>query len=291
MKKFNKILSLIILFICFSNSKYLFDELNKNIQITKVSLPSLIVSIGYGLGSPRLESYGIEIYQKMALKLRMEFKDEFDAHVWNESYVTKKSEKQLLGIFLILIFGTIWYFLIKPKNKPQNYRQVARICLVWGGLVGIVFSFSNLFYYTGEEAVLRFLGILITYFILSWSLGIWAGLFMFFAVNQFRKAKRLDIIYMNYNEFMSTLAKAQQGDTHSQFKLGECYYYGESVVKNTVEAYKWILLAQAGGIHKARGICSKIEKKLSEEEISRVQAMASEFVSEQAPESGTNEIA
>jgi hypothetical protein len=49
------------------------------------------------------------------------------------------------------------------------------------------------------------------------------------------------------------------------------------MVKNQVEAYKWMLLAQANGFEKARKLSAKMEKALSRSEVAEGQKLATQM--------------
>ena len=70
---------------------------------------------------------------------------------------------------------------------------------------------------------------------------------------------------------------AARGEASSQYQLGMAYFAGEGVVKNHIEAYKWILLAQAGGHADAKKMSAQIEKTLSRQELAEGQKLATEM--------------
>ena len=60
------------------------------------------------------------------------------------------------------------------------------------------------------------------------------------------------------NTFQETKAKAEQGNARAQLMLGDCYYRGDGVAKDSVEAVKWFRKAAAQGDASAQsylGVC------------------------------------
>ena len=54
-------------------------------------------------------------------------------------------------------------------------------------------------------------------------------------------------------QFKKTKELAEKGDAGAQFDLGECYYYGDGVLKGRVEAAKWWRKAAEQGHEQAQG--------------------------------------
>ena len=54
------------------------------------------------------------------------------------------------------------------------------------------------------------------------------------------------------SSFQEALNKAEQGDTEAQYNLGLCYYKGEGVAKDVVEAAKWYREAADQGYAEAQ---------------------------------------
>ena len=70
---------------------------------------------------------------------------------------------------------------------------------------------------------------------------------------------------------------AKQGQARMQWLLGLKYANGNGVPKDDTQAYKWLLLAHAGGIEDAKKRISAIEKRLTPSHWDEGQRMAREF--------------
>ena len=57
----------------------------------------------------------------------------------------------------------------------------------------------------------------------------------------------------NESHLISTTKAAEQGNANAQFNLGRYYYKGRTVPDDSVDAYKWLLLAGASG-HEQAGV-------------------------------------
>ena len=51
------------------------------------------------------------------------------------------------------------------------------------------------------------------------------------------KPARQEIDYNTYNTAL--VEKAESGDANAQYKLGDCYYYGNGISQNYIEAVEW----------------------------------------------------
>ena len=52
---------------------------------------------------------------------------------------------------------------------------------------------------------------------------------------------------------------AEQGDAEAQYHLGCCYQFGDGIIKNKVEAAKWLRKAARQGYGQARGLLEIIK--------------------------------
>ena len=206
----------------------------------------------------------------------------------NQEKLLQQAQDQGVGFLFGLVLGVVFLLLVRPRGKSKSPKEVAFRLMAWGLILVIAMETSR-FWVKGDfvafiDAILRTsinAGLL-------WVIGYGFGWVKFYLIR--RKNDGPSGAALTREEFSVANSSANQGDPQAQYQLALCYFHGQGVVKNTIEAYKWVLLAQANGIPEARGLCSQIEKKLSNEEILKGQARASEFVSEQAPELGTNEI-
>jgi uncharacterized protein len=79
---------------------------------------------------------------------------------------------------------------------------------------------------------------------------------------------------------------AEQGLAEAQYNLGCRYIAGEGVPNDYVEAYKWLSLASAQGDDGAKRVLSTIEKEMTPEQISQGSRLASEFKPREAADLG-----
>ena len=70
---------------------------------------------------------------------------------------------------------------------------------------------------------------------------------------------------------------AEQDVATAQCDIGSCYYLGDGVPKDYLEAYRWLNLASAQGFETAKKILSIIEQQMTQEQISEAQQLAREF--------------
>ncbi len=70
---------------------------------------------------------------------------------------------------------------------------------------------------------------------------------------------------------------AEQNYAPAQYNLGICYFKGDGVAKDYVEAYKWLLLAAAQRHEEAKKGMTLIEDTRTREEIAEGQRLAREF--------------
>lgn len=70
---------------------------------------------------------------------------------------------------------------------------------------------------------------------------------------------------------------AEQGNPDAQYRLGLCFFKGEGVVRDAVEAYKWLLLAAISGDKAAGGEYSEMSKVMTVEQIAEAQARAKKW--------------
>ena len=67
---------------------------------------------------------------------------------------------------------------------------------------------------------------------------------------------------------------AGQGDASAQYNLGNMHDRGEGVAENDVEAYVWLLVAAAQGLENARGNRDIVSEKLTPDQLSLGQEIA-----------------
>ena len=70
---------------------------------------------------------------------------------------------------------------------------------------------------------------------------------------------------------------AEQGLANAQFNLAVSYINGVGIPQNYVNAYMWLLLARAQGHQKAAEYTESIKKQLTATNLSKAQALASEW--------------
>jgi TPR repeat protein len=71
--------------------------------------------------------------------------------------------------------------------------------------------------------------------------------------------------------------RPEQNYAAAQFNLGFCYAHGPGVAEDSVEAYKWLLLAARQGNEGAKKIVTLLENNLRPEQIAQGQKKAREF--------------
>jgi tryptophan-rich sensory protein len=74
---------------------------------------------------------------------------------------------------------------------------------------------------------------------------------------------------------------AEQGHALSRLSLGVCYYKGVGVVQDLVEAYKWLLLSGASGCEQAGDWCRTVAAHMTATQIAEAQALAKKWPLEQ----------
>ena len=70
---------------------------------------------------------------------------------------------------------------------------------------------------------------------------------------------------------------AEQGLVSAQFNLGVSYINGVGIPQKNVNAYMWLLLARAQGHQKAAEYTDSIKQNLTAADLSKAQALASEW--------------
>ena len=71
---------------------------------------------------------------------------------------------------------------------------------------------------------------------------------------------------------------AEQNYAKAQYNLGVCFYNGNGVAKDWVEAYRWLLLAARQGDEDAKKNLTAPERKLTPEQIAEGQKRARDFM-------------
>ena len=67
---------------------------------------------------------------------------------------------------------------------------------------------------------------------------------------------------------------ANRGDASAQFSLGAMYCAGRGVTRDYVQAYKWLALAEAGGIEVARKKRDSVGSRMAPADIEQARRMA-----------------
>ncbi|MBI4375100.1 MAG: SEL1-like repeat protein [Elusimicrobia bacterium] len=80
---------------------------------------------------------------------------------------------------------------------------------------------------------------------------------------------------------------AQQGSTDAYYMLGSMYGDGHGIEKDQVEAYAWYLLAMEKGHARAHEEMTKIEPKLTSEQLAQAKRWAEEY--RPSPDEGTGQ--
>jgi hypothetical protein len=187
------------------------------------------------------------------------------------------------GLIAGIIVGMVCYWAVRPTAKSSTATQMAHRWMAWGLMGGVSVGIPYL-YRHGDTNGLAGLLLGICFFSLTgWGLGfVWGWI-------KFQLFPNMNLIsYAVENERLNFLGKlpdirsaAERGQAYEQYLLGLSYFSGEGIVKNQVEAYKWMLLAQANGEMKARRLVQKMEKVLSRSEIAEGQKLASEMQSDE----------
>ena len=179
-----------------------------------------------------------------------------------------------LGGWVLGILIGIWVFKrVKPKTKSTTCSEMAKRWLAWGLMGSISTGTSYFFRKGGIEGVAGGLIGVIGFTSIAWVLGLVWGLMKFNLFSKTKPSPRLTA-----ESVKQIQDQAMSGDGKAQFELGSLLYYGESLIKNQVEAYKWILLAQAQGITTSKKLCLEMERKLSRPEMAAGQGLASSFI-------------
>lgn len=77
-----------------------------------------------------------------------------------------------------------------------------------------------------------------------------------------------------YNAFSQFSELADQGGPYAQFMLGKMYANGEGVTKDYLQAYKWLYLADTGGVKAADRLKKRIGKQMSKKKINKAKQLA-----------------
>jgi hypothetical protein len=193
----------------------------------------------------------------------------------NQDQLLRQAQDQSIAFLFGLVLGIVFLLLVRPKGKSRSPKEVARRCMAWGLILVIAMETSR-FWVKGDlvafiDAILRIsinAGFL-------WLLGYIFGWVKFYLLRL--KQTGSSGAVLTPGEFNAASSLARHGDSQAQYQLAFCYFHGQGVGKNAVEAYKWVLLAQASGVQEARTLCTKIEKVLSRPEIMQGQSLASEM--------------
>jgi hypothetical protein len=190
---------------------------------------------------------------------------------------TKEQVNLYLGGLLVgVTLGVLIFKWICPKGKSRSSGEMAKRWLAWGLLVSISTGMSYLFRRGGADGVAGGLLGVVVYSVLAWILGFLFGLIKFSLFPKiFIKSPAFNPL--KPAEIPALREAAGRGDSSARYQLGMTYFAGEGVVKNHIEAYKWILLAQAGGHADAKRMSAQIEKTLSRQELAEGQKLATEI--------------
>ena len=180
------------------------------------------------------------------------------------------------GYGLGLILGIVAFMLVRPKAKSRMPKEMARRWMSWGLMGGMTTGTTHFFRYGGAEGIAGALLGICFFSGAAWVLGFFFGLIKFSLFPKiFSKPPALPPV--KPAEIPALREASGQGDASAQYQLGMAYFAGEGVVKNHIEAYKWILLAQAGGHADAKRMSAQIEKTLSRQELAEGQKLATEI--------------
>jgi hypothetical protein len=175
-----------------------------------------------------------------------------------------------------LVLGIIAFRIVRPKAKSRTPIEMARRGMSWGLMGGMTTGITHFFRYGGAEGIAGGLLGICFFSGAAWVLGFIFGLIKFSLVPKiFSKPPAFPAV--KPAEIPALREAAGSGDASAQFQLGMAYFAGEGVVKNHIEAYKWILLAQAGGHADAKKMSAQIEKTLSRQELAEGQKLATEM--------------
>lgn len=199
----------------------------------------------------------------------------------NDEQAMEVIQSHVGGWFLGLVLGFIAYLIVRPKAKCSTSLEMARRWMSWGLMGGMTTGTTHFFRYGGAEGIAG--GLLGVCFFsgAAWVLGLAWGWMRF---RLFPKIVSVSDSLdgeadkeINKENLPGIREAAVRGQARDQYLLGLCYYEGKSVVKNQVEAYMWMLLAQANGFEKARKISAKMEKALSRTEVAEGQKLATQM--------------
>lgn len=175
-----------------------------------------------------------------------------------------------------LVLGIIAFRIVRPKAKSRTPIEMARRWMSWGLMGGMTTGTTHFFRYGGVEGIAGGLLGICFFSGAAWVLGFIYGLIKFSLLPKiFSKQPALPPV--KPAEIPALREAAGSGDASAQYQLGMAYFAGEGVVKNHIEAYKWILLAQAGGHADAKKMSAQIEKTLSRQELAEGQKLATEM--------------
>lgn len=60
---------------------------------------------------------------------------------------------------------------------------------------------------------------------------------------------------------------AEKGHGPAQYNIGRMHYYGQGVARDRIEAYKWFLIAERGGVERSRVAAQMLEERLTGREV------------------------
>jgi hypothetical protein len=199
----------------------------------------------------------------------------------NDEQAMEAMQSHVGGWFFGLVLGFVAYRIVRPKTKCSTPMEMARRWMSWGLMGGMTTGTTHFFRYGGAEGIAG--GLLGVCFFsgAAWVLGlVWGGLRFRLFPKIVSASGSLDgeaDKEIKLENLPGIREAAARGQAREQYLLGLCYYEGKGVVKNQVEAYKWMLLAQANGFEKARKLSAKMEKALSRSEVAEGQKLATQM--------------
>jgi hypothetical protein len=180
------------------------------------------------------------------------------------------------GYGLGLILGILAFMLVRLKARSRTPMDMARRWMSWGLMGGMTTGTTHFFRYGGAEGIAGGLLGICFFSGAAWILGFLFGLIKFSLLPKIF-IKSPAFTPLKPAEIPALREAAGRGDASAQYQLGMAYFAGEGVVKNHIEAYKWILLAQVGGHADAKKMSAQIEKTLSRQELAEGQKLATEI--------------
>jgi len=80
--------------------------------------------------------------------------------------------------------------------------------------------------------------------------------------------------YVEKSEVNSLRARAKAGNPQAQYDLGLCYLNGDGVLRNYLEAYKWVFSSGTSDPERADIACKIIARKMTAAQIAEVESQS-----------------